>query len=232
MIIKSRQSKIENAVYGSFAFWERGYGLLARSAGCRPEWSSALERACRNLGEPPRGGLERGWFARPLDDGVWMIVGMHPQGADDHGRPGALAFHALFVSRLAYLLAGADPAPLAALTRGDWTSADRDAELPAVESAAPGLFGRLATRRGDEVVDPLVDPIVRALARGKPVVVQAPRPIDDLVRSVWRRLPWRARMKRSVATWAFDNQGAFDLIGLPRIKGATYDPDALVLERS
>ena len=29
--------RFEQAVYGSFAFWDRGYALLAHSPGCRPE---------------------------------------------------------------------------------------------------------------------------------------------------------------------------------------------------
>ena len=30
--------RFEQAVYGSFPFWDRGYALLAHSPGCRPEW--------------------------------------------------------------------------------------------------------------------------------------------------------------------------------------------------
>ena len=43
----------EQAVYGSFPFWNRGYGVLAHSAGCRPEWLAELRHVCQRYGEPP-----------------------------------------------------------------------------------------------------------------------------------------------------------------------------------
>ena len=84
--------------------------MLARSAGCRPEWLAELRTACQRYGEPPTGAAQAdGLFALRLESGPWMIVGVHPQGCDDRDRPGALAFHALFVGRWAYRWAGADP---------------------------------------------------------------------------------------------------------------------------
>ena len=82
-------------------------------------------------------------FALRLKCGPWMIVGVHPQGCDDQGRPGALAFHALFVGRWAYRWIGADPFAFAGALRGDWSSADRDRTLPAVTWTVGGTRTRV-----------------------------------------------------------------------------------------
>lgn len=219
-------SGFEQAVYGSFAFWNRGYAVLARSSGCRPEWLAALKSACQRYGERPAGVAEAGaLFALRIDRGPWMIVGVAPQGDDDAGRPGALAFHALFVGRWAYALAGADPFAFAAFHRRDWGLGDLDATLPAV---------RLAVRRGQigEAHDPpdeRRDVIVAAIVRRRRVVVQAGGPIEAMARDVWRLLPLRARLRATVATWAFDNANRFDLVAMPRLAAAGRDPSDLVL---
>ena len=108
--MSSAQVRFEQAVYGSFPFWHRGYAVLARSAGCRTSWLDALQRAGQRFGERPTGVVEAAsLFALPLRRGPWMIVGVFPLGCDDQGRPGALAFHGLFVSRWTYWRAGLDP---------------------------------------------------------------------------------------------------------------------------
>src|SRR4051794_29680325 len=92
------QVRYEQAVYGSFPFWDRGYAVLAHSPGCRPEWLAGPRTARPPYGEPPAGAAEApALFALRLERGPWLIVGVGPQGHDDRGRPGALAFHALFV---------------------------------------------------------------------------------------------------------------------------------------
>ena len=78
--------RLEQAVYGSFPFWHRGYAVLAHSAGCRPEWLAELRTACQRCGEPPAGLLPAdSLFALRLQSGPWMIVGVYPQGCDDQG---------------------------------------------------------------------------------------------------------------------------------------------------
>ena len=52
--------RFEQAVYGSFPFWERGYDVLAQSPGCRPDWLAQLCSACRRYGERPRGAAASG----------------------------------------------------------------------------------------------------------------------------------------------------------------------------
>src|SRR5689334_96278 len=101
--------RYEQAVYGSFPFWDRGYAVLARSPGCRPERLADLERACQRYGERPRGAAAGGLFALRLPSGPWAIIGVGDQGADDRGRPGALAFHALLLTPRDYRRAGCDP---------------------------------------------------------------------------------------------------------------------------
>lgn len=230
--------RYDQAVYGSFAFCRRGYGVLARSSDCRPEWLAAFKAACQRYGEPPAGvGEATALFARRIDRGPWMIVGVFPQGSDDAGRPGALAFHALFVDRWTYARAGADPFAFAGLTRGNWGAADLDATLPP---------GRATIRRAPfrRTIEPLasheaehehdgeiesIDEIVAAIARGRRVAIQSAGPIDRLARVVWRALPFRARLRASVATWAFDNTNGFDLAALPRLGSGTREAADLIL---
>ena len=207
----------EQAVYGSFRFWDRGYAVLARSGGCRPEWIQWLKGACQRIGERPPGfgELESLWALR-MPGGAWMVVGMFPQGVDDRGRPGAQAFHALFVSRWAYWRAGANPFVFAPALRGDWEGADRDRLLPTDRLVLAG-GDQPAEREPD---DPRVDEIVGELTRGRKVVVEAAEPITWLARAVWRRLPGRVRRQASVATWTFRTDNGFDLAGLPRLVGS------------
>ena len=52
---------------------------------------------CQRHGEPRGGSPEaRSLFCLRLKSGPWIVVGVSPQGHDDRGRPGALAFHGLF----------------------------------------------------------------------------------------------------------------------------------------
>ena len=116
----------EQAVYGSFPFWNRGYGVLAHSPGCRPEWLAELRQRLPALRRASRGAPQSGgFFALPLQSGPWLIAGVHSQGCDDLGRPGALAFHALFVGRWAYCWPAADPFAFEHQIRGDWCEDDQ-----------------------------------------------------------------------------------------------------------
>ncbi len=225
------QIHLEQAVYGSFSFWNRGYSLLTRSGACRPEWLTELRRACQRFGEPPATAVEAdSLFAMRLESGPWMIVGVYPQGCDDQGRPGALAFHALFIRRWAYWWFGADPFALAGLLRCEWSHADQGRTLPSVTwtirrpdrtSSSSNLAVEGADRR--------ISPIVAALAHGRRVIVQSDEPINGLARGVWRALPPGIRRRISVATWAIDNANHFDLVALPKLAGVTLEPRDLVL---
>src|SRR5271170_2571186 len=162
MIIPTVKVRFEQAVYGSFAFWNRGYAVLARSAGCRPEWLAELRTVCQRYGEPPSGAAEAdSLFALRLKSGPWMIVGVHPQGHDDQDRPGALAFHALFVGRWVYRWTGADPFAMAGALQREWSPADQERILPEGcwtirRSDRLTSDSSLATANADQRVAPIV----------------------------------------------------------------------------
>ncbi len=203
--------------------------VLSQSAGCRPEWLAELRTVCQRYGEPPAAAaIADSLFALRLECGPWMIVGVHPQGCDDQGRPGALAFHALFVGAWGYRWASADPFAFAGLLRGDWSSKDRNRTLPAAQWACDQP-ARISESLDAPVDDPRSAPIVKALTLGRRVVVQSNEPIDDLVRGVWQAVPRSVRRRLSVATWAFDNLNDFDLVALPKLAGTSVDAAALIL---
>jgi hypothetical protein len=139
-----------------------------------------------------------------------MIVGVFPQGCDDKGRPGALAFHAIFMSRLAYWWAGADPFVALPALRGSWNETGKDLLLSA---------GRLVVSpaRSDpaSVPEHIIQETVDAIKRGHKVVMESAEPIDELARAIWTRLPGRIRRRASVASWAFCNANQFDLVAVP-----------------
>ncbi|APW62133.1 hypothetical protein [Paludisphaera borealis] len=217
--------RYEQAVYGSFPFWNRGYAVLARSEGCLPEWLEAMRNACQGFGERPSGVESfRSHFATPVGRAQWMIVQADSLGCDDQGRPGATAFHAVFVTSWTYRRANADPLVFVPAFRADWTLDDQERPLP------QGALKVVASREDPAAaLDPRVEPIVSALVRGRRAIIQSPTPADALIRSVWRRLSGRTRRKTSVATWAFGDANRFDLLATPRIGGLTLDGSELVL---
>jgi hypothetical protein len=225
--------RYEQAVYGSFPFWNRGYAILARSAGCQPEWLAVLKSACQRYGEKPAGVADAdGFFATRIERGPWVIVGVSPQGDDDTGRPGALAFHALFVGPWTYARAGADPFSFAECLRRDWSPVDQDATLPPGRALIRRAPYPASTSHATPAADARSEAIVEAIALGRHVAVQSARPIDALARDVWRALPFRVRLRASVATWAFDNANRFDLVALPKLAGVTHEPSDLILASS
>ena len=207
--------RYEQAVYGSFPFWDRGYAVLAHSPGCRPEWLDGLKDACQRYGERPAGVSNAcALFAMRLARGPWMVVGVGDQGADDRGRPGAMAFHALFLRPRDHWRAGCSPFVLAGRLRSDWTAETR---------ALPAGLAEVGPDDPEATQDARARAIAAALAGGRRVYLQADEPIDDLARAVWRALPPRVRRRASVATWAFGNGNRFDLVALPRVAGAEFD---------
>lgn len=230
MMLTTVKVAYEQAVYGSFPFWNRGYAALARSSGCRPEWLAALKAACQRYGERPAGVADaEALFTRRIDRGPWMIVGVSPQGDDDAGRPGALAFHALFVGPWTYARAGADPFAFAGLFRSDWGPGDLDATFPPGRAIVQRASYRASSDPTPFAAAEQRHAIVEALSRGRRVVVQSAGPIDAVAREVWRALPLRVRLRASVATWAFDNANRFDLVALPKLAGVALEPSDLVL---
>lgn len=211
--------RLEQLVYGSFPFWDRGYDVLARSPGCRADWASEVVAACRRFGEAPSGVTPApALFSLPLASGPRAIVGVEPLGSDDRGRPGALAFHALLVEPADYRKAGSDPFAFVGAIRREWSLG---ATLEAI--AWPVEAQKLATTPAS----PRTRRIAEALSKGRRVALESPAPIDSLAREVWPRLPESVRRKGSVATWAFGNANRFDLVALPRLAGVELDPTYL-----
>ena len=205
---------LEQLVYGSFPFWDRGYDVLARSPGCRADWVADVLSACRKFGEAPAGVIPApAFFALRLASGPWAIVGVEPQGVDDRGRPGALAFHALLVEPRDYRKAGSSPFAFAGALRRDWSiETTLDAVFWSVERLPPGPPTDPRTRR-----------IAQALVIGRKVELKSLEPIDALAREVWSSLPESTRRRSSVSTWAFGNANGFDLVALPRPSGVEFD---------
>jgi hypothetical protein len=228
MIKLPAKIRFEQAVYGSFPFWHRGYSLLCRSEGCRPEWLAEMRAVCQRYGEPPVGAIEAdSVFALRLTCGPWMIVGVHPQGCDDQDRPGATAFHAVFVNPWAYRIAGADPFAFKGAIRREWLPADQDRPMPTGTCTLGATTAAGYSSAAD--VDPRLPTIVSALNERRRVVVQSGEPIDGLARSVWARLSHSVRRRTSVATWAFDNANNFELVALPKLAGVALNASDLVI---
>ncbi len=236
-----RRSSIvfEQAVYGSFAFNDQGYAMLASSPGCRAEWLADFRAACRNLGEPPAGCQEApGMFSLRLPSGPRAVVGVFFQGRDDQGRPGALAFHGLFLSPRDFRKIGCDPFVLAGclygvwspdthLVAGEWHNTSSGFRVPRVLLNPCAIAVAEHTGSGNpwhpDRRELAVEPIVSALRKGRRVALESSSPIDELARSAWTALPIRVRARASLATWAFGNANRFDLLGTPRRSALLLD---------
>src|SRR4051812_19813770 len=207
---------LEQLVYGSFPFWDRGYDVLAKSPGCRPEWVSDVLAACRQFGEAPSGVTPSPClFAARLASGPWAVVGVEPQGLDDLGRPGALAFHALLIPDRDYRRAGSNPFAFAGAVAREWSAgASLGARFWSIPAPPPPRTPP----------DPRARPVVDALRRGRRVAIESAGPIDGLAREVWLMLPESRRRGASVAPWAFGTDNRFDLVAMPRLAGVAFDP--------
>jgi hypothetical protein len=231
MLMPTVNVRFEQAVYGSFPFWNRGYAVLASSAGCRPQWLAELRAVCQQYGEAPAGTTAaESLFALRMKSGPWMIVGVYPQGCDDRGRPGALAFHALFIGRWLYRWAGADPFAFTGQLHGHWCPEDAARPLPtgvlSLHKSGPAhpRFSPAAVAR-----DPRISAIITALTRKRRVVVQSSTPIDALARDVWLALRGHVRRRSSLATWVYRGASNFDLAALPKIADIELDARAVLI---
>lgn len=224
---RSVRVSIEQAVYGSFAFWNRGYALLAQSEGCKPEWLAAFREACARYGERPHTAMvQDALFALRMKSGGWMVVGVGDSGADDRGRPGALCFHALFVNDRAYRRAGGAPFPFEPYLRRQWgpeTQALRSETLTLDRFGSESEIGRDDKDTAPAEESARAVAIAGALRCRRRVALESAEPIDALARAVWCRLPPHARRRCSIATWAFGNQNRFDFLGVPRLAESMVD---------
>lgn len=222
MLFRTLDIPYEQAVYGSFAFWDRGYALLGKSEGCRDVWAAAFVRACQRFGEPSAGVAEPGeLFVLRLAGGDWLLVSPRLQGRDDHGRPRALSFHGLFVRDADYRRLRGLPWALSPAFRDLWTASDTRLPVGSLRVDRPR-----PPREGAGGAAPEIAELIR---RGRTVAIESPVPITDLATRVWWQLPPRFRRRKSLACWAFSNDNHFDLLGAPRLHGLDLPPSAVCL---
>jgi hypothetical protein len=162
-------------------------------------------------------------------DRPWLIVGVTATGADDKGRPGALAFHGLFVAHGEFRKAAYDPFVMAGALRGDWgpeTSLEAGI-IPVGSAIAVRVVDEVRNSGpydpGDSIVRDETRRVVAALRQSRKVAIESASPIDDLARSVWAESPEWVRRRCSVATWAFSNASRFDLFATPRLDAVELD---------
>jgi hypothetical protein len=206
---------IEQAIYGSRG--AGGYQFLARSAGFRDEWVAEAERLCTGFGERPAGiACPEALFARPLDPRHVAVVQVADQGLDDAGRPGALGFRLLVLSKDFYRDLGGDLFLISDNMRPPWAARG---DLPALE----WTVGPPPPRTVEELRRVLNVPYsptflggVQALLDGGRLMFERSEPAPDLVRSLWQLLPHHDRSDLWPATFCFSNTHGFDVVVLPR----------------
>lgn len=214
----------EQAVYGSFPGWSRGYDLLGSSPGCLPGWLTYFRQVCQGYGEPPRGFEPGGLLSRPLPSGGLLVVRPSTAGRDDHGRPGALAFHALFAADRDWRRYRLRPFQFASALKEHWTADSTIAGPIRLEVKPP--------RDHAPVDSPLVTLMATGLTGGLRYGIESPRSIEPLAQAVWERLPhWRQR-RLHLATWTFSNRMAFDLFAAPRLHGMDVDERTILVDGS
>jgi hypothetical protein len=214
---------IEQAIYGGHD--PGGYRFLARSPGFLDEWLGEAERLCAGFGERPAGVTCAGAvFARPLGNKHVAVVQVADRGADDAGRPGALAFRLLVLSHEAYVILGGDPFALAERfppsweARGELPALSRPAEPPPRRTVADiqALFER------HKLIQPTLLGGVQALVDGGRVVFERSEPDPDVIRALWTLLPAQTRVGLWPATFAFGNRLGFHALVVPQARGVEF----------
>jgi hypothetical protein len=146
------------------------------------------------------------------DRGPWAVVGVSSAGLDDRGRPGALAFHGLFVEPRELRRTPLGPFALLGALRSDWGPGTTSLERGTHYVAGLPRWGR-----GRTSADPTASRVARAILSGKRVGVRAPEPATDLARAVWMA-GGRALRRRGcpIATLAYGPDLGFALAAYPR----------------
>jgi hypothetical protein len=206
---------LEHALYGGQD--AGGYRFLAQSSGFREEWLPEAERFCTGFGERPAGvACPRAIFAHPFSKDSVAVVQVADQGADDQGRPGALAFHLVIVPHRLYLALGGDPFYLADQLPPPWSARGH---LPALPCPAPA-----PQRRVEDILQVLNVEYsstllggVQALLDGGRLVFERTALDDKLLRGIWLLLPTASRGDFWPASFAFSNALGFHALAQPRI---------------
>lgn len=214
----------EQAVYGSFPFRNQGYDILTASTGCRPEWLDAFARYCRDLGQPPSDAspvVDRLLFARKIPAGPWVVALGSAQGCDDRGRPGAWAFHGLFLSNRDYRSLGASPFPL------------RPHLIDRFSAGMSLTGGPIQVDLPPDTGVPEIDPSkIRWIAKGRKLRCEGSFDTFESTERFWRSLGIRMRSRRSLTTWSFRSATPFhwSCVGIQRVEEEPDSGDRSVLK--
>jgi hypothetical protein len=239
--------QIEQAIYANLG----GYRFLACSPGFLEEWLPEAERLCTGFGDRPAGVVcPSAVFAQPFGKRYVAVVHVSDQGADDTGRPGALGFHLLMLTRADYARLEGDPFAIADRFPPPWFARG---DLPTLTWAAGPLPTRTVAQvrqalqraggavlfagkggggAGGEEEDEL--PEVRrggsqvllggcqVLVDGGRLVFERPAPDPELVRALWLLLPASTRRTTWPATFAFGNTLNFHVLVVPHAPSDDY----------
>jgi hypothetical protein len=228
---------LEQALYGGHG--SGGYRFLARSSGFRDEWLPLAERLCIDFGDRPANvACPAAVFAQPFGSAHVAVVQVADQGRDDTGRPGALAFRLLVLSRADYARLEGDPFRIAAELPPDWQA--RDLVSPLTWSAGPP--SRRTVAQVQEALQRPAGPILipdspvrqggshvllggaQALLDGARLVFVRPAPDPELLRDLWLLLPTASRCQLWPATFAFDTRLSLDVVVVPPARSPFAPP--------
>jgi hypothetical protein len=199
----------QQAIYGTFPFWDKGYAVLARSEGCHDDWITDFTHLCQSLGQPPseaKPEVDHLILAKKLPSGPWVLAMGSAQGCDDRGRPGAWAFHGIFLSGREYRRAGASPFRFKECFIRDFHAGMQ------LKAGVIDLSGIEAQACDDRMIDPT---LIQHLVKGYKLRLLTDNLLElKSLESIWNQGPSKLRGNRSITTWAFRPEVEFDLSGI------------------
>ncbi|MCS6850037.1 MAG: hypothetical protein NZ700_02570 [Gemmataceae bacterium] len=212
---------LEQALYGNTD--RGGYRFLACSPGFRDDWRPLAERLCAGFGERPPGvACPAAVFAASLGKSHVAVVQVADRGWDDAGRPGALGFHILVLSRADYQRLSGDPFLIADRFPPPWSARD---SLPSL-SWTDELPGQRPVEELQRILQRSEGPSLlggtQALIDGSRLVFVRSGPDTPLVRDLWQLLPTSTRSELRPASFAFGPALGFDVLVVPRADGPDY----------
>jgi len=201
-----------------------GCRILARSPGFVDDWLADTEKLCRGFGERPAGvACPACVFAQPFGKRRVAVVQAKDLGIDHAGRPWALGFHLLVMSRGDYADVGGDPFLVAERFPAPW---EIRGELPVL--SWPVLAPPRRTVADVQAVlqredGPNLLGGSQVLVDGGRLVFARPKPDTTLLRDLWTLLPVSTRCRLWPASFAFGNALGFDALVVPHAEGEEYE---------
>ncbi len=160
-------------------------------------------------------------LARPLGKRHVAVVQVADQGSDDAGRPGALGFYLLVLTRATYRTLGGDPFALAERFPPPWQTRGELPTLVLPETLLPRTVDGVQRVLKREDSAPLLGG-AQALVDGGQLVFERAAPDTELLRSLWVLLPTSTRCDLWPASFAFGNALCFDVLVVPRADGPDF----------